>query len=85
MAAATGENGPAEIPRGNPIEVFLVFLKLGLTAFGGPIAHLGFFQREIVQRREWILESALVRRCVVPFLDFSAFVPLNFRHFALLG
>jgi chromate transporter len=63
MAAATGENGPAEIrpaasARGNPIEVFLVFLKLGLTAFGGPIAHLGFFQREIVQRREWILESA---------------------------
>ncbi len=63
MAAATGENGPVEIrpaasARGNPIEVFLVFLKLGLTAFGGPIAHLGFFQREIVHRREWILESA---------------------------
>ncbi|PXA90409.1 chromate transporter [Nostoc sp. 3335mG] len=34
-------------------EVFLVFLKLGLTSFGGPIAHLGYFRDEFVGRRGW--------------------------------
>ncbi|WP_312793900.1 chromate efflux transporter [Tianweitania sp.] len=38
-------------------EVFHVFLKLGLTAFGGPIAHLGYFRDEFVQRRSWVTES----------------------------
>ena len=38
-------------------EVFSVFLKLGLTSFGGPIAHLGFFHRELIERRQWISES----------------------------
>jgi chromate transporter len=36
------------------VEVFVVFLKLGLTSFGGPIAHLGYFHRELVERRRWI-------------------------------
>jgi chromate transporter len=35
-------------------EVFLAFLKLGLTSFGGPIAHLGFFQTAFVQQRKWL-------------------------------
>jgi len=35
-------------------EVFAVFLKLGLTCFGGPIAHLGYFRREFVGRRRWL-------------------------------
>ena len=35
-------------------EVFLVFLKLGLTSFGGPIAHIGYFRRELVERRKWV-------------------------------
>lgn len=35
-------------------EVFLVFLKLGMTSFGGPIAHLGYFRDELVVRRRWI-------------------------------
>ncbi|MDQ2069192.1 chromate efflux transporter [Natronospira bacteriovora] len=35
-------------------EVFRVFLLLGLTSFGGPIAHLGFFQKEFVERRRWL-------------------------------
>src|SRR5918993_935554 len=39
---------------GSPREVFLTFLKLGLTSFGGPIAHLGYFRDELVVRRRWI-------------------------------
>lgn len=35
-------------------QVFRVALRLGLTSFGGPIAHLGFFRREYVDRRHWI-------------------------------
>lgn len=39
-------------------EVFLAFLKLGLTSFGGPIAHLGYFRDELVLRRKWVSEEA---------------------------
>ena len=39
-------------------ELFLVFLRLGLTSFGGPIAHLGYFREEIVARRKWLDERA---------------------------
>ena len=39
-------------------EVFLVFLKLGLTSFGGPVAHLGYFREEFVIRRKWLDERA---------------------------
>lgn len=38
-------------------EVFLTFLKLGLTSFGGPIAHLGYFRDEVVVRRRWLDEA----------------------------
>jgi chromate transporter len=40
------------------LDVFVAFLKQGLTAFGGPAAHLGYFRREFVERRGWISESA---------------------------
>ena len=43
---------------GRPGEVFRAFLKLGCTSFGGPIAHLGYFQNEFVVRRKWIDEEA---------------------------
>lgn len=39
-------------------EVFLVFLRLGLTSFGGPVAHLGYFRAELVERRGWLSEAA---------------------------
>ena len=39
---------------GSPAEVFRVFLQLGLTSFGGPVAHLGYFRDELVTRRRWI-------------------------------
>jgi chromate transporter len=41
-----------------PLDVFLAFLKQGLTAFGGPVAHIGYFRREFVERRGWISEAA---------------------------
>lgn len=40
------------------LEVFLVFLRLGLTSFGGPVAHLGFFREEFVTKRKWLTEHA---------------------------
>ena len=43
---------------GPPLEVLRVFLKLGLTSFGGPVAHLGYFRREFVVRRAWLDERA---------------------------
>jgi chromate transporter len=43
-----------EQERGSAREVFGVFLRLGLTSFGGPIAHLGYFERDIVRKRGWI-------------------------------
>ncbi|MCU7646725.1 chromate efflux transporter [Pseudomonas piscis] len=41
-----------------PWRIFLVFLRLGLTCFGGPVAHLGYFREEFVQRRRWLGEAA---------------------------
>ena len=53
---------PLSSPHGSrlsrAIEVFSVFLKLGLTSFGGPIAHLGYFRREFVERRRWLDDDA---------------------------
>lgn len=39
------------------LEVFLVFLRLGVTSFGGPVAHLGYFHAEFVERRRWLSEA----------------------------
>lgn len=38
-------------------EVFIAFLKLGVTSFGGPVAHLGFFREELVAKRKWVSEQ----------------------------
>src|ERR1700745_3263093 len=43
---------------GSPVEVLLIFLKLGLSCFGGPIAHIGYFRDEFVVRRRWLGEQA---------------------------
>lgn len=56
-------SGPSKLP-----EVGATFLKLGLTSFGGPVAHLGYFRRECVERRRWLDEAAyadLVALCQV--------------------
>ena len=48
----------ATLPRVHPaLETFTVFLRLGLTSFGGPTAHVGIFRREIVLRRRWMREE----------------------------
>jgi len=38
--------------------IFLVFLRLGLTSFGGPVAHIGYFREEFVRRRQWLDEHS---------------------------
>jgi chromate transporter len=51
---------------GSALEVLGAFLKLGLTSFGGPIAHLGYFRAEFVERRKWLDDrsySDLVALC----------------------
>ena len=52
---------PAEVtipPQGSWREVLAVFLRLGLTSFGGPVAHLGYFRDEFVMRRRWLDDRA---------------------------
>lgn len=41
-----------------PWVVFLIFLRLGLTSFGGPVAHLGYFREEFVTRRQWLSDHS---------------------------
>ena len=54
----TSDNNDAGLqPPGTVFEVFTAFLKLGLTSFGGPVAHIGYFRRELVERRAWVSET----------------------------
>ncbi|MAW86879.1 MAG: chromate transporter [Phyllobacteriaceae bacterium] len=54
----TGSGTQDEKRSGTPAEVFGAFLRLGLTSFGGPIAHLGYFRDALVLRRRWLDEKA---------------------------
>ncbi|MCA0901127.1 chromate efflux transporter [Microbulbifer agarilyticus] len=51
-------------------EIFTAFLKLGLTSFGGPIAHLGYFRTEFVEKRAWLDEQQFGQ-----LLSISQFLP----------
>lgn len=54
-----GSGAPATGARpGTCLEVFRAFLRLGLTSFGGPVAHLGYFRTEFVERRRWLDEKS---------------------------
>ncbi|MEA3070164.1 MAG: chromate transporter [Alphaproteobacteria bacterium] len=50
-------------------EVLLAFLRLGLTSFGGPVAHIGYFRDEFVVRRHWLEDhvagAAMARRHIL--------------------
>src|SRR5262245_47887721 len=48
----------ASVPPGTWREVLAVFLRLGLTSFGGPVAHLGYFRAEFVERRRWLDDAS---------------------------
>lgn len=51
--------GKVSVPsQGSFLEVLGVFARLGLTSFGGPIAHLGYFRQEIIVRRKWLDEAS---------------------------
>jgi len=60
MPEHSGTTDAADDRRGTAVEVLLVFLRLGLTSFGGPIAHIGYFREEFVVRRKWLDEQAYV-------------------------
>ena len=49
---------PPSLRTGGAWPVFLAFLRLGLTSFGGPVAHLGYFRTEFVERRRWLDERS---------------------------
>ncbi len=49
---------PASSPAGHWPEVLIAFLQLGLTSFGGPVAHLGYFREAFVVRRRWLDDRA---------------------------
>jgi chromate transporter len=54
--AAVDRPKPAMPERGSALEVLRIFLRLGLTSFGGPVAHLGYYRAEFVERRKWLDE-----------------------------
>ena len=54
----TTKDAAARVAAGSWTEVLAVFLRLGLTSFGGPIAHLGYFREEFVGKRRWLDDRA---------------------------
>lgn len=55
----------SESQKQSPITIFLAFLKLGLTAFGGPIAHIGFYREAFVKQRQWLDETTFAQLLAV--------------------
>jgi chromate transporter len=56
LMAELDPSAAAKTPFSRVSEVFLAFLALGLTSFGGPVAHLGYFREAFVVRRQWLNE-----------------------------
>ncbi len=59
-ASRASEDTGGRSHTGSPLEVLMAFLKLGVSSFGGPIAHIGYFREEFVVRRRWLDEQAYV-------------------------
>lgn len=67
------------MPPSSALEVFGAFLRLGLTSFGGPIAHLGYLRREFVERRRWLDDPQFAHLLAISqFLPGPASRPLGF-------
>ncbi|EKE76466.1 chromate efflux transporter [Oceanibaculum indicum] len=47
----------SSVPRHSVLDIFLIFLRLGCTSFGGPVAHLGYYRQEFVANRRWLDEQ----------------------------
>jgi len=58
MSSARPVSTPSAPAPASAWQVFWIFLRLGLTSFGGPVAHLGYFRDEFVQRRRWLTEHS---------------------------
>ena len=89
----THKSAGEDLPRhakGSPAEVLRVSLQLGLTSFGGPIAHLGYFNRQYVEKRQWLSPeeyAALVSLCQLlpgPTSSQVGFL-VGFRRAGILG
>src|ERR1700733_911047 len=57
LSSAEGAANPQE-RMGSAAELLRIFTWLGLTCFGGPIAHLAYFRAEFVERRRWLSEQS---------------------------
>lgn len=55
----------SENQKQSPLTIFLAFLKLGFTAFGGPIAHIGFYREAFVKQRQWLDEKTFAQLLAV--------------------
>lgn len=74
-------NQTSEIPlqKGTVLDVFWVFFKLGLSAFGGPIAHLAYFRQELILKRRWLDENQFAQLLAIcQFLPGPASSQLGF-------
>ena len=73
-------------PEGGAAEIFRAFLALGLTSFGGPVAHLGYLREEFVRRRRWLDEAHFAQLLAVcQFLPGPASSQLGFAIGLLRG
>jgi chromate transporter len=69
----------SNIQSGTPFEVFNTFLKLGLSSFGGPVAHIGYFRTKFVEQEKWLSESQFSQLLVIcQFLPGPASSQLGF-------
>ena len=60
VGATIDAAGRAPPRKSSALEVFLIYPKLGVSSFGGPIVHIGYFRDEFVVRRRWLDEQAFV-------------------------
>jgi chromate transporter len=59
MSAVSEEAATKTVHPGSALEVLRIFTRLGLTSFGGPVAHLGYFRAEFVERRKWLMKRII--------------------------